>query len=62
VSIEDVLGAMLVLLTRDHLRGPVNVTAPDPPTNAAFTRALGAALRRPTWLPVPAPLLRWQLD
>ena len=57
VSIEDVLGALLFLLQRGDIHGPVNVTAPDPPTNAAFTRALGAALRRPTLAAVPAPLL-----
>lgn len=57
VSIEDVLGALLFLLQRSDIHGPVNVTAPDPPTNAAFTRALGAALRRPTLATVPAPLL-----
>ena len=33
--------------------GPVNLTAPNPATNAEFTRALGAAVHRPTVLPTP---------
>ena len=31
----------------------MNLTAPNPVTNAEFTRALGQALRRPAVLPVP---------
>jgi hypothetical protein len=34
--------------------GPVNLTAPNPVTNADFTTTLGAVLHRPTLLPVPS--------
>ena len=54
VAMEDVLGALLYALTHDDLRGPVNVTSPEPVTNAEFTRTLGRVLRRPAILPVPA--------
>jgi uncharacterized protein len=40
------------------LGGPVNVTAPDPPTNAEYTRVLGRVLSRPTFFTVPAPAVR----
>jgi uncharacterized protein (TIGR01777 family) len=53
ISLSDWLAAVAYLLERDDLAGPVNLTGPDPATNAAFTRALGHLLHRPTLLPVP---------
>jgi NAD dependent epimerase/dehydratase family enzyme len=38
--------------------GAVNVTSPEPVPNAEFSRALGKAMRRPSWLPAPAFALR----
>ncbi len=51
---DDTVGLLLFALEQPELRGPVNVTAPEPVTNADFARALGAALHRPAVLPVPA--------
>lgn len=53
VSIEDEVGAMVHLLGDDAPAGPVNLTAPNPVTNADFTKALGKAIGRPTVLPAP---------
>lgn len=61
VSLEDVVGLLLFALDRDDLHGPLNVVAPNPVTNGAYTAALGQALRRPTLLPVPSVGLRWVL-
>ncbi len=41
--------------------GPLNGTAPTPATNAEFSKALGHALGRPSWLPAPAFALRLAL-
>ena len=54
IALEDALGALLHILSRADLCGPVNAVAPQPATNAAFTRALGRALRRPAIMPLPA--------
>jgi NAD dependent epimerase/dehydratase family enzyme len=40
-------------LTNADISGPMNATAPNPVTNADFTKALGRALHRPTVVPVP---------
>lgn len=53
ISLDDEVAALSWLLDHD-LSGPVNLTAPQPVTNIEFTRALGAALHRPTVVPVPA--------
>jgi uncharacterized protein (TIGR01777 family) len=46
------------LLAHPSVSGPINATAPTPVTNAAFTRALARALRRPALLTAPAFALR----
>ncbi|MGH8920029.1 MAG: DUF1731 domain-containing protein, partial [Actinomycetes bacterium] len=38
--------------------GPVNLTGPQPVTNAEFTEAMGEVMHRPTLLVVPAFALR----
>jgi uncharacterized protein (TIGR01777 family) len=53
ITLADHLAATRFLLDHD-VTGAVNLTAPAPASNAAFTRALGAALRRPTLVPVPS--------
>jgi len=41
--------------------GPLNLTAPDPVTNATFADRLGAALHRPSWLPAPTVAMKMVL-
>src|SRR5262249_5323847 len=53
IALDDHVGAVRHLLTADSVTGPVNLTAPNPVTNAEFTHALGDALHRPTVLPTP---------
>ncbi len=58
IHLDDVVRAIVHVLTHDECEGAFNLTAPEPATNAAFTAALGKALRRPTFLPVPKFALR----
>ncbi|EPX55309.1 Cell division inhibitor [Cystobacter fuscus DSM 2262] len=61
VHLEDAVGLLHHALEREDLRGPMNVTAPEPVTNARFAQALGAALGRPALVPVPAFALKLAL-
>jgi uncharacterized protein (TIGR01777 family) len=54
VAIDDAIGAVLHALATGEVRGPVNVVAPAPVTNAEFARTLGRVLRRPALVPLPA--------
>jgi uncharacterized protein (TIGR01777 family) len=58
VAIDDVVGAIEHALAHEDLEGAVNVTAPEPVTNATYARTLGRVLRRPAILPAPAPALK----
>jgi uncharacterized protein len=51
---DDVVGATMFALDNEAMRGPVNVTAPEPVTNRELSRTLGRVLRRPAFAPVPA--------
>jgi uncharacterized protein len=52
IHLDDVVGLIQFAL-ENEIAGPVNATAPNPVTNAEFTRELGLALHRPAFLPVP---------
>ena len=54
IHLADEVGAIRFLLDTGAASGPFNLTAPNPVTNADFTKALGEALHRPTFLPVPS--------
>ncbi|MAG57502.1 MAG: TIGR01777 family protein [Planctomycetes bacterium] len=51
---KDLARLALLAIDDEGLRGPVNGTAPQPETMKGFCSALGRALGRPSWLPVPA--------
>jgi uncharacterized protein (TIGR01777 family) len=53
IHLDDVVSGLLHCLDNPEARGPVNLTAPNPVTNAELSHALGRALHRPAFLPVP---------
>ena len=56
ISLDDAVGAIAWLLNNapaKGISGPVNLCSPAPVRNSELTKALGQALRRPAWLPVP---------
>jgi uncharacterized protein (TIGR01777 family) len=61
IHIDDLVGIFRFAAANEELDGPVDAAAPDIVNNAAFSRALGAALHRPAIVPAPAFALRLAL-
>jgi uncharacterized protein (TIGR01777 family) len=61
ISLTDWIGLVQWTLTRNHVSGPLNLTAPTPVTNAEFARTLGRVLGRPAFVPAPAFAIRLAL-
>ncbi|HJL05862.1 MAG TPA: TIGR01777 family oxidoreductase [Polyangiaceae bacterium LLY-WYZ-15_(1-7)] len=53
LHLDDLVAMLRFAIDTDALSGPFNATAPEPATNRAFTEALGKALSRPTFMPLP---------
>jgi hypothetical protein len=53
IAIEDVVNGLKFLIGDGTVSGPLNFTAPNPVTNAEFTKTLGRVLSKPTFFPVP---------
>jgi len=58
VHIDDVVGLLTLAIDDPRVHGPINVVSPEPVRQAEVAAAIGAALRRPSWLPTPAWLIR----
>ena len=58
ITRRDVVAAITFLLEHATLSGPFNLTAPNPVSNARFTKELGRALHRPARLVVPEKAIR----
>jgi len=54
IALDDVVNGLKFLIEDESVKGPVNFVAPEPVTNAEFTKTLGRVLKRPTFFPVPA--------
>lgn len=58
IHIRDEVRAIRFLVEREELSGIFNLVAPNSLREKEFCRALGKALGRPCWLPVPAFVLK----
>jgi uncharacterized protein (TIGR01777 family) len=58
IHADDVVGLYLAAIDDAPWDGPINACAPEPATNRDFSRALGRALRRPAFAPVPGLAVR----
>ena len=57
ISLKDLVSSIVFCLD-NNLSGPLNAVAPLAVSNRQFTKALGAALGRPTIFPIPAFILK----
>ncbi len=55
---DDMVRVILAAIDDPRLEGPVNAVGPEPVRMRDFSRALGAALGRASWAPVPGFALR----
>ena len=53
IGLPDLVELIVWALEDTAIRGPLNAVAPQTVTQAEFARALGAVLRRPSFLPMP---------
>ena len=53
ISMDDALAGILYILENRAIKGPVNLTAPNPVTNKEFTRSLGRVFSRPAFFVIP---------
>ncbi|MDX6608047.1 MAG: uncharacterized protein QOD14_2587 [Solirubrobacterales bacterium] len=53
IHLDDEVGLFLWALDNVEVSGTINATSPDPVTNREFSKALGRALHRPAFMPVP---------
>ncbi|MGO4695137.1 TIGR01777 family oxidoreductase [Paenibacillus sp. 2TAB26] len=58
IHLEDMIRLILFILDNNFIEGPINASSPEPVTNDSFGRAIGKAMGRPHWFPVPAFVMR----
>jgi len=61
ITLEDLARAMEFLIKTPQISGPVNMVAPQCVTQKQFSKALGHALGKPSFVPTPGFALKWVL-
>ena len=53
IDLDDMVRAIMFIIDRGEIRGPVNTVAPNPVMNSEFTSTVSEVLRKPALVPVP---------
>ncbi|MEM7330509.1 MAG: TIGR01777 family oxidoreductase [Chloroflexota bacterium] len=61
VHVDDVVNAMMFLLENENASGPINITGPEPLTNAQMAKVIGKVMKRPSFFPAPGFALKLAL-
>ncbi len=54
IALDEIPLIIDFIIQNEKISGPVNLTAPNPVTNATFTKIFGKVIQRPTVFPVPS--------
>ncbi len=55
---DDLVGIILHCIKQADVQGAINGVSPNPVSNQVFTKALGQVLKRPTFFPLPAIIVK----
>ncbi len=58
VHMDDIVSAIIFLLNKPELTGAINITSPNPASQAQFSQVMAATMHRPLFLTMPAFLIR----
>jgi len=58
IHIQDAVDIITFCMNHKQVKGPVNVTSPNPVRNKDFMKTLAKVIKRPYWFPTPLPLVR----
>lgn len=58
IHVDDAVGLYDLAIRDSTIRGPLNMVAPEVPTQAELAQAIGREMHRPAVFPVPAAILR----
>jgi uncharacterized protein (TIGR01777 family) len=58
IHVDDLIEAIIFLISKPDLRGPINICSPYPVRQKEFARSLGHALKRPSFFRTPGFILR----
>jgi uncharacterized protein (TIGR01777 family) len=58
IHVDDAVGLYDLAVREPAIVGPLNMVAPEVPTQRELARAIGRAMHRPSFIPVPAFVLR----
>jgi uncharacterized protein (TIGR01777 family) len=60
VHVDDLIGMVLTAMDDPTISGPVNITSPNPVSNAQLMEQIGLQMKRKSRISVPSGILRWR--
>ena len=58
IHMDDLLSAVMLVMEKTNIKGPVNFCSPQPVRNRDLAKTLGRILHRPSFMPAPGFMIR----